>query len=148
MNISIFNNQSSIKIDEKKVKKIIFAFLKKEKIKTDEISIYFVDIQAIKKLHIRFFNDSSSTDCISLPIDEPHQKSCYHFLGEIFICTDVAIKNAKKFKTSIGEEIILYLVHSLLHLIGYDDIKEKDIQIIRKKEKEILTFLKKKNINQ
>ena len=146
MLISIIN-KTSLKIEEKKVKKIVDTFLKKEKIKTDEITVYFVDEKTIKNLHKRFFNDPSSTDCISLPFDKPNQKNIYHVLGEIFICPDVAKKNAKEFKTSLCDEITLYIIHSLLHLIGYDDINEKDIQKIRKKEKEISLYMKKKNIS-
>ena len=147
MIISVVNNQTSLKIDEKNIKKLILAFLKKEKIKTDEVTIYFVDEKAIKKLHKKIFNESSSTDCISLPIDGIEKNSIYHVLGEIFICPDIALKNAKDFKTSALNEITLYIIHSLLHLIGYDDIKEKDIQKMRQKEKEILLFMKKKNIS-
>lgn len=147
MIISVVNNQTSLKIFDQKIKKLILAFFKKEKIKTDEITIYFVDEKTIKKLHKKIFNDASSTDCISIPIDSTQKKCVYHVLGEIFISTDVALKNAKDFKTSALDEITLYIIHSLLHLIGYDDIKEKDIQKMRQKEKEILLFMKKKNIS-
>jgi probable rRNA maturation factor len=41
--------------------------------------------------------------------------------GEIFISTDTARRHARKFGTTVLDEIKLYLVHGLLHLHGYDD---------------------------
>ena len=117
------------------------------KVKTDEVIVHFVDKKAIKKLHKQFFNDPSETDCITLPIDKPTDKqTIYHILGETFICTDVAYQNAKIYKTSVVYEITLYVIHTILHLIGYDDIKEKDVKVMREKEMYYLTLLKNKGI--
>lgn len=144
MLIKIINDQKTLKIDKKLIEKQIEIVLSKEKVKTDEVIIHFVDKKAIKKLHREFFNDPSVTDCITLPIDSPtDKKTLYHILGEAFICTDVAKDNAKEYKTSANYELSLYVIHSLLHLIGYDDIKEKDIKVMRKKEKCYLALLKK-----
>ena len=44
------------------------------------------------------------------------------------------------------EETTLYLVHSILHLIGYNDILKKDKNIMQKKENFYMTFLKKKDL--
>jgi rRNA maturation RNase YbeY len=42
--------------------------------------------------------------------------------GEIVICTDEAVRQAKQFGTTPQMEIVRYLVHGLLHLRGYDDL--------------------------
>ena len=41
--------------------------------------------------------------------------------GEIFICVDEAVLQARKFRTSWQSEIVRYLVHGVLHLLGHDD---------------------------
>ena len=41
--------------------------------------------------------------------------------GEIFICVDEAVWQARKFRTSWQSEIVRYLVHGVLHLLGHDD---------------------------
>jgi probable rRNA maturation factor len=43
-------------------------------------------------------------------------------------------------------ELTLYIIHTLLHLKGYDDQNESDIAIMRAKEQEILAFLEEKNL--
>lgn len=147
MKITIVDKQTSLKISDNLIEKQVKAILKEEKVKTDEVILHFVEEKKIKKLHLKFFNDPSSTDCITFPIDSLNdKKSGWHILGEAFICTDIAIKNAKRFKTNPFYELNLYIIHTVLHLIGYDDIKEKDSKVMRKKENCYLTLLKETNI--
>ncbi len=61
--------------------------------------------------------------------------------GEIMICPKVAAANARRFKTSTEYEIVLYVIHGLLHLAGYNDHKSGDIKRMRAKEKELLERL-------
>jgi probable rRNA maturation factor len=58
--------------------------------------------------------------------------------AEIVICPQVALQNAKLYRGSVKNEILLYLIHGLLHLAGYDDHNPKDIQQMRAKEKELM----------
>jgi probable rRNA maturation factor len=147
MKIVLLDEQSSLEIDKELIEKQVFSILKKEKIKTDELILHFVDKKTIKKLHKKFFNDPTITDCISIPIDAISSTENPHILGEVFICTDVAIDYAKKNNLDPFFENSYYVIHSILHLIGYDDIDEKDREIMRKKENEIIDYLKsKKNI--
>ena len=147
MKVIIVNKQSSLKINNKKIEKQVKIILKKEKISTDEIIINFVDEKTIKHLHFKYFNDPATTDCISFPIDPPiAKKTGYHILGEAFICTKAAIKYSKKYKINPYEELFLYVIHCLLHLIGYNDINKKQISIMRKKENFYLSFSKEKKL--
>ena len=59
-------------------------------------------------------------------------------IGEIIICPQVAQANAKAHQTSTDKEIILYVIHGILHLAGYDDHSPQDILQMRKMEKELL----------
>ena len=63
--------------------------------------------------------------------------------AEIVISVDAAKRNCKVFKTTLGEEIVLYIIHGLLHLLGYDDGTKKDIAKMRKKEGELLILVEK-----
>jgi rRNA maturation RNase YbeY len=58
--------------------------------------------------------------------------------GEIIICPGKAGVNAKAYQISTEKEIILYVVHGILHLAGYDDKSPEDIRQMRSKEKELL----------
>ena len=58
--------------------------------------------------------------------------------GEIIICPSVACANAKAYQTSAEKEIILYVIHGILHLSGFDDHSPQDIIQMRKMEKKLL----------
>lgn len=146
MNIEIFNQQDRLKIYPDLIPIIVKQVLDEEKIYCDEVSITFVDKQEISRLHLQFFNDPSPTDCITLPIDDPNEETPYLVLGEIFVSTDAAIEYAEENGVSPYNELALYVIHGLLHLIGYNDLEEQEEKAMREAEKKHLDLLKAKGI--
>ena len=51
----------------------------------------------------------------------------------------MAAKLAQKRGYSIEGEVALYLVHGLLHLIGYDDKQKRDAKKMHQREGELLS---------
>ena len=66
--------------------------------------------------------------------------------GDIIISTDAVIKNAKIFDSIISDELSLYIVHGILHLLVYDDHGKKNTKAMRQKEGEIMKCLIRKNL--
>ena len=62
-------------------------------------------------------------------------------IGEIFVSTDTAFRNSKVFGTEFCEEITLYLIHGILHILGYRDESVKEKAGMSRKESEILKCL-------
>jgi probable rRNA maturation factor len=75
----------------------------------EEVSVILVSDRRMAALHRRFLGLSGPTDVITFQ----------H--GEIFISIETARKNARRFGTSVGHELRLYIAHGLLHLHGFDD---------------------------
>ena len=142
MKIRIFCTQKKIPLDFSSIEKTALALLKSEGIDA-ELILHFVGKKRICSLHEKFFSDPSLTDCITFPIDK---EPPIEILGEIFICPQVAKKVHSLHKTTLEEELTLYLVHGVLHLLGFDDIKESDQKKMRKKEQLCMQFLQKKNL--
>jgi probable rRNA maturation factor len=145
MIVHIFNEQEDLKIPLDRLESIIKEVLKKEQRNCDEVSIYFVDTQVIRQLHLDYFNDDSTTDCISFPMDD-EEASPYKILGEVFVCPQTAIDYAHPRQLDAYEETILYTVHGLLHLMGYDDIEEDDYQKMKEAESRHMIHLKQMNL--
>lgn len=140
MKIHIFNRQKILRLNKKSVRFLVQSTLDHLNVICDELSIYFVEEKKISQLHEEFFQDPTSTDCISFPIDES-------FLGEIFVCPQVALRYAQKRKTDPYQEVALYIIHGLLHLIGFDDLEEKERRAMRKKEKSCMRYLNEQKVN-
>ena len=143
--IDVVNRQKEFTLDSflHLLPKVIAATLAVEKTRAKYIGVTFLSDSTMRRYHKAYFNDPSSTDCMSFPIDgrdslDPENRC----LGDIFLCPHVAKRMAKIEKTSQESELSLYAIHATLHLLGYDDIKEQDRKIMRQKEKEVLHFLK------
>ncbi|MBS0625331.1 MAG: rRNA maturation RNase YbeY [Verrucomicrobia bacterium] len=136
MKVSVSNQQKNLKISTRAVKEIVLAVLALEKAEEwEDASIYFVTEKKICQLHDEFFQDPSPTDCISFPIGFDGT------LGEVFVCPKTAVLYAEKNNLDPYEETALYIVHGLLHLLGYDDLEEKARRVMRKKEKSCMRRL-------
>ena len=131
--IKIFNRQSNLPIDAASVRKLVEFFLQEKKVDTPEVNIYFVGSRKITQLHAKHFQDPTPTDCITFP----HGKE---LLGEIVVCPKAALDyNPKK----PYEEMTLYVIHGLLHLLGYDDIEKKKRAVMRREEARLMKLAKK-----
>jgi len=112
------------------------------------LSLGFVTHQKIRALNKKYLDRAEVTDVLAFDlsvdnnfIQKNNMKGKKILVGEILISTDAVIGNSREYKTSKSEELVLYLVHGILHLLGYDDHSEKDIQRMRRREKKIMDFL-------
>lgn len=145
MHIDVINNQKSLSINASHVKRIVKTVIAFENKKFDEAAIYFVDKDKISEMHAQFFNDPSPTDCLSFPIDNDENEG-YLVLGDSFICPQTAIEYAAAHNADPYEEVTLYIVHCLLHLMGYDDISLKDQKKMRAAESRHMEHLQELNL--
>ena len=136
MRIQIHNSQKDLSLSKIGVRLLVTEILEYLGAKHTEVSVYFVTQKKICALHQQFFDDHSPTDCISFPIDEEH-------LGEIFVCPKAAIDYDPK---NPYQEVALYIIHGLLHCLGYDDLEPKAKRAMRKKEKSCMALINKRGI--
>ncbi|NGX50220.1 MAG: Endoribonuclease YbeY [Chlamydiae bacterium] len=145
MKVLCTNAQDILKIDESQVERLVESFLSWKKVECDEVTIHFVDKEKITSLHALHFDDPTPTDCISFPLDAPQEEgSGYKILGEIFVCPEVALEYSQKHNLSPQRELSLYIVHGLLHLLGFDDRDRSSEPIMRDEEKSAISYLEQK----
>jgi probable rRNA maturation factor len=104
-----------------------------------ELSVLLVDEKVMADLHQRWMGEQGPADVLAFPMDElrppgpPHSggaradraggdgpESTPALLGDVVLCPQVAERQAKEAKHSIGDELELLCTHGLLHLLGYD----------------------------
>ncbi len=134
--VEIADLQKHYEINKSKIKKAVKVVLNKE-VRSAKLSIAFVDNEEIKRLNERFLGSNEVTDVITFPLNNKEDI----LSGEIVISVETAVEVANRRKSNVEGEIILYLVHGILHLLGYNDNNKKNAKIIHEKESEILTFL-------
>lgn len=140
MKIIIKNLQDKIPIYPKRIKKAILKTLSEEGVKkSGEITVCFLNNKEIKELNLMYLGKNISTDVIAF--DNSLDSKSAILLGDIAVSTDMAIRNARAFKTTPFYETYLYVVHGVLHLLGYDDRTPKERKIMQDKACRILSAL-------
>ncbi len=138
--ITIKNLQNRVPVDTKRVKKTVQKVLSQEGIKKSvDITLCFVNDAKIKELNSRYLGKNRPTDVIAFDLSAPQERK--KILGDIAISTERAIANARDFHTSVLYELYLYVIHGVLHILGYDDKNKKKRTLMRRKEKQILEIL-------
>lgn len=162
--IFLDNRQNLVKITEEleySIKEVIEHALREEKVNLPcEVSIIFVDNDCIRDINSKNRNIDKITDVLSFPMLEyPPGKVFkdvymdYEFqpedmdggkliLGDIAISLEKAEEQSREFGHSFLREVCYLTVHSLLHLLGYDHMKDEDKKIMRSREEEILQKFK------
>jgi probable rRNA maturation factor len=92
----------------------------------------------------QFLRHAGSTDVITFDHREPllaPDPAELRLHGELFVCVDDAVKQAEAFRTTWTSEVVRYLVHGVLHLLGYDDLKPHFRRRMKREEGRLLRWL-------
>ena len=98
-----------------------------------ELSVIFVDDARIHEINREYRNIDRSTDVISFALEDNEQyymEGMPRTLGDIFISIDHAKKQAQEYEHSFYREMCFLFTHGLLHLLGYDHMKQEDEEVM------------------
>ena len=121
-----------------------------------EFCVHLVEADEMAEVNQNFLQHTGSTDVITFdysdasgPSPRPAKKqSLAHPLkflhGEVFISVPDAVAQAREFGTSWHSELTRYLIHGLLHLQGYDDLKPALRREMKREEQRLLNLTARK----
>jgi probable rRNA maturation factor len=161
MTLEISNRQRTKKINLRLLKQITEALLAELKIENAELGFNLVGAKEMAALNWKFLRHEGSTDVITFDYAENvaqasrlpkkplkreirRRDACATLCGELFISVDEAALQAKNFKTKWQSEIVRYIVHGVLHLLGHDDLKLELRRKMKRAENLLLCKLSKK----
>ena len=99
-----------------------------------ELSIAFVDDVEIRNLNKQYLNHDYATDVISFVIDVSETS----ILGQLIVSTDTAKRLADEIGAPMQHELMLYVIHGTLHLVGLDDTDDASAEKMRAAEADYL----------
>ena len=105
----------------------------------EELSVALIGDRRMSDLHRQFMNVSGPTDVLTFPLDADVRGRVLS--GEVIVCVPEARRQARERKVPLERELLLYALHGLLHLCGYDDRTDRDFRTMHRTEDEILTRL-------
>lgn len=138
LKIRINNLNKKRSVARKSIRKGVLSVLRDFKKSEALIDVTFVSDRRIRELNKKYMRKASSTDVLSFLLEDKLFARKGAILGDIYISSDTARRNAKRFKTSYQKEILLYAIHGMLHLLGFGDKTFGEKSKIRKLEKRFL----------
>jgi len=157
--IEITDLQDHVHLDKKIILQILRRVMKEEGRTAKSLSIVLTDNRHIRDLNREYLGHNEATDVISFPLEDldPPSRAVRSAArsddgwpdaspaqgngginGEIIASAELALHQAMASRGDPQAELLLYLVHGLLHLIGYDDRTTQDAKRMHEREDELL----------
>jgi len=147
--IGVYNLQKNIKINRKFVLEVArktIRSIKRHHLNKYSVNLIFVNNRYIKRLNKSYLNRNYTTDVIAFAMEEGQRlkdpSSCKEkTLGDVYISAEKARTQAKRLGHNIEIEIAILVIHGILHLTGYSDIKRIDRVRMQRKTEKILNLI-------
>ena len=142
--IFIANRQRTRKVNPRLLKQLTRTLLAELNAEANELEINLVATSEMTRLNETYLLHAGSTDVIAFDYSSPRLQTSNpkpQIHGEIFICLDEAILQARQFGTSWPSEVVRYLIHGILHLLGFDDTNPGARRRMKREENRMLRRL-------
>ena len=108
---------------------------------TTEVSLSFVSPEEIREINREYRDKDAVTDVLSFPQyndQDEIREEVYACLGDVIICPERAREQAEEYGHSYTREMVYLMVHSMLHLLGYDHMEEDEKAVMREREEAVM----------
>ena len=127
MGITILNQQDLLKVPHSTLRRVARCVLEKFGEERSQLSIVLVSDETIATYNERYLSHQGPTDVISFPqrdgdIPSPRQE----LLGDVMVSVERAKAQAEEYGHGVEEELVLLVIHGILHLLGWDDQSPED----------------------
>jgi probable rRNA maturation factor len=135
--IPITDEQSSLELDGPFIRRAVELVLSDAGKTTASVSVAVVDDEQIHELNKTHLQHDYATDVLSFVFENTDQTTD----GEIVVSAEMAVTMATRFNAKPHDELILYVVHGALHLVGYDDKDDASRDAMLAQERDTLARL-------
>ena len=145
--LTVLNRQTTRRVNLPLLRRITRTLLRELLLQERfDLGICLVSAEEITRLNGEFLDHDTRTDVIAFDYSESIEgaprSSPLH--GEIFICVEMAIQQARRFRTSWPSELTRYMIHGVLHLLGFEDSRPADRQQMKGVESRTLELLQRR----
>lgn len=132
--IHVSDEQTALQIDSGRLRTAVRRILRDAGLRDAQVSLAIVDDPTIHRLNRQFLDHDYATDVLSFVLERSDDR----LEGEVIASTDTAIRSAGRYGWQPADELLLYVIHGTLHLVGYDDRTPRPAAQMRKQERAYL----------
>lgn len=133
--LSIEHDHPSLSLDEGILERLIHHVIDAEEAVLVHVSLVLSDHETVRQLNETYLEHDYNTDVLSFSLQE---ESSSEVEGEVYVDLDTAAERHEEFNTSYEREAYRYVIHGVLHLLGYDDATEAGQNTMRAREDQYL----------
>lgn len=148
LDLTLRNRQRTCPVETRHLRQVCVSLLGDFlQIKHAELGITFVGAPEMARMNWQFLQHEGTTDVITFDYSEAPDSQAQSrdsqpkLHGELFICLDEAVRQARRFGTTWQSEFVRYIIHGTLHLIGYDDQCAAERRTMKHEENRLLRLL-------
>lgn len=105
-----------------------------------QLNILVVDDDVMSDYHVQYCDLEGTTDVLTFDLRDEADADA-GMVGDLLLCMDEAARQAAIRGHEVREELLLYAVHGLMHLLGEDDHDEADYAAMHAREDELLVAI-------
>jgi len=125
-----------MRVPRKRLSELIRFVAAREKPAIREVDLAVVDSRQMASLNRRYLHRRGPTDVLSFDLTGPADEG---ISAQLIVCGDLAVKEGLARGHGRQRELMLYVVHGLLHLMGYDDRTAVAARQMRDRQENILS---------
>ena len=133
--IEVTSQQTALPVDEALLERAVRMILEDESISRAVVSVAVVDDPTIHQLNRRYLSHDYATDVLSFVLARDGEQ----LEGEVVVSADTAQSTAPRFGWSAENELLLYVIHGALHLVGCLDETPEQQAEMRSRERVCLS---------
>jgi len=138
--VAISSTQRAVRVPRKRLAELVGFVAAEEGVRVAEIDLAVVTGSQMAALNRRYLRRGGPTDVLSFDLSEDAAEG---ICAQIVVCGDIAARQAKPRGGSAQQELMLYVVHGLLHLMGYEDATAGGAARMHARQDELLKAFRK-----
>lgn len=133
--------ETPLPLDEKMLTDLASLALRDHQ-KDAELTLRLVLAEEITQLNNTYRKQDKPTNVLAFPSSLPKEIALdCPLLGDVIICPEVLVEESQKLHKTLEEHWSLIVIHGVLHLLGYDHIKDDDALVMQAIEIKLLAEL-------
>ena len=146
--VTVSSYQKAVRVPRREIERLVAFVARLEGVRFAEADIAVVGAREIAALNRRYLDRAGPTDVLSFDLSESpapsrsrggrRNRGGVPIVAQIVVCADVAVREARLRQTPPQREMMLYVVHGLLHLTGYEDATVRGAARMHAREEEML----------
>ncbi len=114
--IEIADEQTHLPLDRRLLRRAVRTVLRDAGVRKARISVAVVDDETIARLNWRYLRHRGPADVLSFLLEQT-----VGLEGEVIVAAQTALRAAPQYGWPPHDELLLYVIHGMLHLVGHDD---------------------------